>query len=306
MVARQRTGTETWSGRRSRQPSASAYASASWFETTGTRGAQRQVGELGGRPAVASGISGVWNAPPTLSGVTRRTPSSWARADPAVEPVGRPRDHDLSRRVVVGDPAPVRRRSARVVGLLGGGAQECGHAPGMGVGGGLGELGAAGGEADAVVEGEHARGDQRRDLAERMSGERDRRRLRQRRARPTRRARSAARRAVLRGCGPALRRGASVTSWPSGSPSAASASLDDRPAGWSRQGAAMPGLLGSLSGEDDRDAHVLLTPAVRGDAARRRFRPSSRVGGYIRRTRAVVRWHRSVDHYSRVTSVTRG
>ena len=46
--------------------------------------------------------------------------------------------------------------------------------PGVGVGRGLGELGASGREPHAVLEGEDARRDQRGDLAERVAGERDR------------------------------------------------------------------------------------------------------------------------------------
>ena len=57
-------------------------------------------------------------------------------------------------------------------GLLGGGA---GRRPSSGVrvGRGLGELGASGREAHAVVEREHARGDERGDLPERVTRERD-------------------------------------------------------------------------------------------------------------------------------------
>ena len=83
----------------------------------------------------------------------------------------------------------VGRGGARVLGLLDGGAEQRGHAAGVRVGGGLGELGAAGGEAHAVVEGERAGGDQRGDLTERVAGERDRRRRRGRGPPPTRRAR---------------------------------------------------------------------------------------------------------------------
>ena len=88
--------------------------------------------------------------------------------------VGRAGDHDLAGCVVVGDPAGVGRRGARVLGLLGGRAEQRGHPAGMGVGGGLGELGATGREAHAGVERERAGRDQRGDLAERVAGERDR------------------------------------------------------------------------------------------------------------------------------------
>ena len=158
--ARQRTGTVDVLGRagrasrrRRRRPR------ASWFETTGARGCgeRRASASFGASPAVASAISGVWNAPPTLSGVARRTPSSLARADRGVEPVGGAGDHDLAGRVVVRDPARVGRGGARVLGLLDRRAEQRGHPAGVRVGRGLGELGAPGGEAHAVFEGERAR-----------------------------------------------------------------------------------------------------------------------------------------------------
>ena len=101
-------------------------------------------------------MSGVWNAPPTFSGVARLTPSSLALAEPGVDAVGRAGDHDLAGGVVVGDPAAVGRGAARLVGLLERGAEQRGHATGVGVGGRLGELGPAGGEPHAVLEGERA------------------------------------------------------------------------------------------------------------------------------------------------------
>ena len=81
---------------------------------------------------------------------------------PASTPVGRAGDHDLAGGVVVGDPARVGCGGARVVGLLERGAEQRGHAAGVRVGRGLRELGAAGREAHAVVEGERARRDRAR------------------------------------------------------------------------------------------------------------------------------------------------
>ena len=104
------------------------------------------------------------------------------------EAVGRAGDHDLTGCVVVGDPAPVGGRGARVLGLLGRGAEQCRHLAGVRVGRGLGELGATGREAHAVVEREHARGDERGDLPEGVTRERDDV-APGRRARPTRSAR---------------------------------------------------------------------------------------------------------------------
>ena len=102
---------------------------ASSFETTGPRVRPGRARRASGcSPAVASAISGVWNAPPTFSGIARRTPSSLARADAGVDAVGRAGDHDLAGGVVVGDPARVGRGGARVVGLLGRGAEQRGHA----------------------------------------------------------------------------------------------------------------------------------------------------------------------------------
>ena len=159
MVERQRTGTDTWAGSRSRQPVGVGVGHR--VVVRDHRGRRARPGRArplrAASPAVASAISGVWKAPPTLSAVTRRTPISWARADPAATPVGRARDDDLAGSVVVGDPARVGCGGARVVGLLRCGAQQRGHLPGVGVGRGLGELGASGGEAHAVVEGERAR-----------------------------------------------------------------------------------------------------------------------------------------------------
>ena len=139
-------------------------------------------------PTLASRMSGVWNAPPTLSGVTRLTPSSFARGGRGVEPVGRTGDHDLARRVVVRDPARVRCRCARPSACSSVAAEQRGHPAGVRVGGGLRELGAAGGEADAVVEGETPAAIKRGDLSERVTGEGDRRFDEWLQSRPTRRA----------------------------------------------------------------------------------------------------------------------
>ena len=122
---------------------------------------------------MASAMSGVWNAPPTLSGVTRRTPSSLARAEPASTPSGVPAITTWPGALSLATQHAVGRRGARVVGLLERGAEQRGHAAGVRVGRGLRELGATGGEAHAVVEGEHARRDERGDLTERVAGERD-------------------------------------------------------------------------------------------------------------------------------------
>ena len=75
----------------------------------GPAATEGHVGSTAARPSAASCISGVWNAPPTLNGVARFTPSSLAWAERRVEPFGRARDHDLPGRVVVGDPARVGR-----------------------------------------------------------------------------------------------------------------------------------------------------------------------------------------------------
>ncbi len=132
------------------------------------------VGNSSASPTLASCISGVWNAPPTFSGVTRFTPSSFARADAASRPSGCSGDHDLARRVVVCDPARVRCGRARALGLFERCAEQRGHPAGVRICGRLRELGAAGGEADAGIEGETARGDQCGDLSERVTGEPDR------------------------------------------------------------------------------------------------------------------------------------
>ena len=93
--------------------------------------------------------------------------------DAGFETLGGAGDDDLAGCVVVGDPAAVGRRGARVLGLLERGAEQRGHPAGVRVGRGLGELGAPGREAHAVLDGEDAGGDERGDLAERVAGERD-------------------------------------------------------------------------------------------------------------------------------------
>ena len=118
-------------------------------------------------------MSGVWNAPPTGSAIARRTPSSFARAIAASRPSGVPASTicpgalSLASQHASGAAAHASSR------LLFGRAEQRGHAAGVRVGGGLREIGAAGGEADAVVEGERAGRNECGDLTERVAGERD-------------------------------------------------------------------------------------------------------------------------------------
>ncbi len=83
-------------------------------------------------------------------------------------------DHDLARGVVVGQPALVGESLAGFEGLGLPGADHGHHAAGVAVGGGLGGLGPPGGQADAVLEGEGAGGDEGGDLAQGVAGEPDR------------------------------------------------------------------------------------------------------------------------------------
>ncbi len=259
-------------------------------------------------------MSGVWKAPPTLRGVTRRTPSSWARADAGGEAVGRAGDHDLAGRVVVGDPARVGCGGARVVGLLGCRAEERGHPAGVGVGRGLGELGAARREPHARLEREDAGGDQRGDLAERVSRERDRRVGKRRERVPHDERGEQHRELRLAGAGERVggRVGDEVTERLA---ERGFRVLDDRPARMITPRRGHAGLLGSLSGEDDRDSplwcSLRLLVGVRSRGGRSRHAWGAGEG--VRPSRApvvtsgaVTRVDRvpSVDHYSRVTSVT--
>jgi hypothetical protein len=80
-------------------------------------------------------------------------------------------DDDLAGGVVVGQPALVGSGLAGLEGLLLLDAEDGGHPARVAVGGSLGGLGPAGGQANAVVERQGAGGDQSGDLAERMAGE---------------------------------------------------------------------------------------------------------------------------------------
>ena len=91
-----------------------------------------------------------------------------------LETLGCAGDHDLARRVVVRDPARVRCGCARTLRLFERRPEQGGHPAWVRISRGLRELGAAGREPDAGVEGETARGDQCRDLSERVTGERNR------------------------------------------------------------------------------------------------------------------------------------
>ena len=65
----------------------SRYAAPSWFATIGAVAALNWTSRNADTiPVAAYAICGVWNAPPTLSAVTRRTPSSFAREDAASSP----------------------------------------------------------------------------------------------------------------------------------------------------------------------------------------------------------------------------
>ena len=70
IVERQRTGTDTWRASRSRQTVGVGVGDGVVVGDHRGARARRRRGRRprSARPAVASGISGVWNAPPTLSG----------------------------------------------------------------------------------------------------------------------------------------------------------------------------------------------------------------------------------------------
>src|SRR5438105_1839075 len=90
MDSRHRTGTVTCSAERVRQ-SSSRYARASRLDTTGAVGVLNVTeARSAGSASAASRINGVWNAPPTFNGVTRLTPISLARSEPAATPSGVP------------------------------------------------------------------------------------------------------------------------------------------------------------------------------------------------------------------------
>ena len=82
------------------------------------------------------------------------------------EAVRRTGDHNLAGRVVVGDPHGIGRGGARAVRLFERRADERSHASRMGVGRGLGQLGAMAREARAVVDRHRPRRDQRGHLTE--------------------------------------------------------------------------------------------------------------------------------------------
>ena len=188
-------------------------------------------------------MSGVWNAPPTFS-ARRAAHADLLRArDRQLDAFGRARDHDLAGRVVVRDPARVGCRRARFLGLLDRRAEQRGHAAGMRVGRGLRELGAPRREAHAVFEIERARRDRARSPV-RASGPRTRRSSCEQRPRRFPRDERRAQHRELRVARARELLGGRVEqrAAASGSPSAASACSTIFHAGWSCQGAPMPGV----------------------------------------------------------------
>ena len=92
---------------------------ASSFDTTGAVGVANVTWPARRRDRrAASCMSGVWNAPPTLSGVARRTPSSLARADAASRPSGVPAITTWPGALSLATQHAVGRGGARVLGLL--------------------------------------------------------------------------------------------------------------------------------------------------------------------------------------------
>ena len=124
-----------------------------------------------GSASAASRISGVWNAPPTLSGVTRFTPSSLARAPAASTPSGVP--------AITTCPGALSLATQHASGAAVHASDACSGVapssaaifPGWASAACCVSSAAARREADAGVEGERAGCDQRGHLTERVAGE---------------------------------------------------------------------------------------------------------------------------------------
>ena len=137
--------------RRERQPSASVVGRGVVVrdDRRGGRRQRRRSASSAARPSAASRISGVWNAPPTFSGVARLTPSSLACAEPASTPSGVPAITTWPGALSFATQHASGAAAARVLGLLERRAEQRGHATRMGVGGRLRELGPPSGEPHA-------------------------------------------------------------------------------------------------------------------------------------------------------------
>ena len=90
-LCRQRTGLTSWADSNFAQSSGSSWPRASMLAMTGTSGERSVASAMALRRASRAGaMNGVWNAPPTGSGMTFLAPSSLAAADARPTPSGDP------------------------------------------------------------------------------------------------------------------------------------------------------------------------------------------------------------------------